>query len=252
MKRENMTKHLFTYMLIGGAFVLTNPLQAAVIWDTTTTDGSTLRASDAANQGEVNNGLADAASFIVPNFDSTHYAWIFNSVSIKFDSDGTVGGTLSVEIWSDYPSLNAPDNTPPAAMAFTTTATYAQIAGGGTYTFTPSGNSRLEAGTYWLVLRDTGTDNSSRVLWTGSAADGPAYVNNPYGGIGTTYSSQAIKDFQGVGTGYAPENWLTSSADWIPLQFSIDATVVPEPATYGVIAGLALLGFAGWRRFSRQ
>lgn len=101
---------------------------------------------------------------------------------------------------------------------------------GSTYTFAPLSSFTLGAATtYWLVVNGTGTGT-----WLGNTP------NQGYTTTGASYLSTRYSSDGGV-------NWSLFPSGGNP-GLEINATAVPEPREYALLAGFALLGFAVWRR----
>ncbi len=198
--------------------------------------GCGIAAASLRGQTTIYDNLADAASTTVQNWSGrTKVAQSFtSSVSGDFASItlnlGTTNNSgtpvLSVQLWSD--------NNEVSPLPFTLLATFvsgynwnnlyaATIDPDQTVTFTTDDfveNYTVAAGTtYWLVVAST---SGSAKYWGLSS-------------VGNTASASYSSD------------WTTLSSSG-GLGARLALTAVPEPATNGVIAGVCLLGFAGYRR----
>jgi hypothetical protein len=97
------------------------------------------------------------------------------------------------------------------------------------FTFTPSGTLTLNANTtYWLVIGAAAGSFQNRETTSPFASD-----------VGTT-SGVFLRSIDGGGT------WLSST---VRNAFQVNATPVPEPVHYTLGGAIALLAFAGYRRY---
>ena len=179
--------------------------------------------------------------------NGTFDAWTINNGyavadSFSLASASTVTG-VNFGVW-EYPgnsltSVNWSITTPALVTTYPTGASAtvtdgAQTATGfgyydiGTDSFS-TGNVRLAAGTYYLVLQDAVTSEGNPVYWD---------VND---GVSTAYEN-TIGNVNGVlGPG--------SNSD----PFQVIGTAAPEPSTWAMLLlGFAGLGFAGYRRTTKQ
>jgi hypothetical protein len=234
---KNVFLPLFT---LGAAFVVANHANAAVIWSTI--DGTV------GTPSTIDNGNTIAQSFIVPSgVPGVSDAWSINSVGMVFESNvgnaGGVAGTFVVNIWS---SIGGVPNILGQSAAATTLASNSEIAnpsGGRATIIFNFGGLLLSAGDYWVVASATTGAFSDQYTWTTSSTGNPPGAPAITAGSGSTYVAVSLDG--GV-------NWIKGAENNFPNQMEIYAAVVPEPATIGLIGGLGLLGFAGWRRYARK
>jgi hypothetical protein len=164
-----------------------------------------------------------AVSFSIPSNPGTSYdindvvlrlgnytAATTPNPSIGFFTDtGTQPGTLIGSLLTDAPLSGNTAN--------------------GDFSFVPSGTLNLAAGaTYWLVIGAAGGSFQSRETTSAFASDVSA--------TGGTF----LRSTDGGGT------WLSSG---VRNAFQVNATPVPEPVHYTLGGAIALLAFAGYRRY---
>jgi hypothetical protein len=140
--------------------------------------------------------------------------------------------TYEASIWNA--ATTGPDLLPTTSLGvFDTNPTLAAEAGTHLITFSDAGISLAANTTYWLAIRNTSGNAIAWQITSSTAQDSP---------LGWTIADAltALKD--------PPIDWHNASGH-SPM-FSI--TVVPEPHEYALLAGLGLVGFAGFRRWRNR
>lgn len=149
-----------------------------------------------------------------------------SAIKIQFVASGGTGGYF-VDIYTDS------SGKPGSLFAALTGSADPNTAG--IFTYTPSGTVTLSASTtYWMVEGST----SSTVNFQ------PTYVNTPSSYTNNGYTITGIYTY----SANSGSSWSGGGSDG-PTQYSI--AVVPEPATFAGIAGVAGLGAAGYLRRRR-
>jgi hypothetical protein len=196
---------------------------------------------DQANDGGA--GTVGDDKWAAQGFETGGSSATLGTVGLKLAHDTSALGTFSVSLWSAAPgglpgSQIASINSGTAVNSLTTAFK--------DYLFTPPQTISLSANTlYFIVLSSSVSAIPAGLLWGVTQAENPSSTGpGQIGGWalslnhGTTWGSEAPL-YQDATLGLS-----------FPFQISISA--VPEPATYAVIFGLALLGFAATRRLRLQ
>lgn len=150
------------------------------------------------------------------------------SVSLAMrDANGTTSATFSVRLFSDAAGL------PGASLA----------------TFSGESNPSTE-GIYAYTLASPYTVATNTTYWIVASAPGQA-SNFDYFRWKDVDSNTSTSDygwslgFQSAGSNDGGLNFEASGNEAV---FAVGAAAIPEPSTYAVLAGLAALGLAAWRR----
>ncbi|HVU38562.1 MAG TPA: choice-of-anchor R domain-containing protein [Opitutales bacterium] len=148
------------------------------------------------------------------------------AIKIQFVASSGTGGYF-VDIYTDNSGV------PGSLFAALTGSTNPNTAG--IFTYTPSGTVTLAASTtYWMVEGST----------TSTANYQPTYITTPNPFVKNGWTITGNYTF----TTNSGSSWGGGASDG-PTQYSI--VVVPEPATFAGIAGVAGLGAAGYLRRRR-
>jgi len=169
-----------------------------------------------------------AQAFITPS----DTAYFLDSLALKLEKQDANQGTFTVSLWS------AAANGQPESLisqvgsvtdVSTLTTSFAP------YTFNaPAGITLAASTTYFVVLGASATLDHSGLLWADTTQ-----LNPPKTGPGQIGGWTASAD-QG-------QNW-EAIVPTVPFQIAVFGTPVPEPASYVLVAGLALVAFALVRR----
>lgn len=158
------------------------------------------------------------------------------SVQLKLAREASYSGTFSVELWS-----SAQNGSPGSLITTlasgvdpaTLTTTYSL------YTYTPSAPLTLSGNsTYFVVMKGTTSNGESGIIWADTPTFDPV-VQGP-GGIGGWTRSNNLGN-----------SWDSTVLSY-PFQLAVYETVVPEPQTYALVAGLGLVCFAAFRRVRQR
>lgn len=153
-------------------------------------------------------------------------SYTLNSVSLKFSAAANTSGNFFVRLYSNNSGV-------PGSSLETLSGT-ANPSSATTYSFTSTGTT-LSAGTrYWLVAGVTSGAGDYKWDWTNSTAQNS--VEGQSWGIGDDDVHTSTN---------SGSSWVFDGA---AMQFSVNATAVPEPGTYAALFGLAALGVVAWRR----
>ena len=162
------------------------------------------------------------------HFDVVSTGFTINDIQIF---DVQVGNTLRLGLWD----VNQVNN---GASIYNTTL---PSTGAGGFVSVASGNIALPVGSYVLGVSGFNAPNSLGDTASGNSA--PTYLNpGAFGPIG---------DFVSILTDPTFFNPAQTSYNPTPPRFkavNFTYTAVPEPETYAMVAGAALVGFGLWRR----
>ena len=178
-----------------------------------------------------NNRILNTPTLWGSSFTTGAEAQTFQSLTVPLERQlgGSGDDLVTAYLYSD--ALGLPDLVIPngvlGPITVPTGATTESL-----YTFTPLSTVTFAASTkYWVVLSSPGDANQASI-WSGT--DNLSETGLPGWGIGTG-------QFSNSGSGWVDQG--------LPTAFKFEVAVVPEPGTYALMAGLGLVGFAGYRRW---
>jgi len=210
---KKMTKHLVSSILT--ASLLLGVAQGAIVFDSLGNTGGT---TSIVSGGGGNSGKA--ISFVMPGGSD------YNLTSVILNLDGIPDAGVEnplITIWSN-------DTVTPATPigSLLQTLTLSGTLANGQNTFTSSGLTLNAGGTYWLVVRNTGTGTDSEFGWI-SGTSAPS--------VGTNTG----RIFSDTGTDIDPSTW--DGVSGLVNAARINADVIPEPsvAMFGGMLGLLML-----------
>jgi hypothetical protein len=253
MRNLTKRKQALTLLAVSGALTMGCQVHAAVLFDTST--ATFLPPNGTLTDQPVTSGLWVGQSFIVPDGGAGADQWNIDTIKLQLGAGSDASGNFLVSIYGNHTVdqgvlgiNNAPDTLSGiiGALSGSTDPTTKTL-----YTYTPTpggaGSLTLNAGIYWVVAGVT--SGSGNYIWTYTSVTGPADPNPP--AVNHTESVIGIGNLQGP-LNFQNGNFSNGGLDQTPSIMQINGTVVPEPSIYGLLAGLGLLGFAGWRRYCRK
>jgi hypothetical protein len=187
----------------------------------------------------INDGVLFAQSFTTGNFSS--FNWTLQSVTLGFGNAGSPEtlGSFSAAIYGSNTTTFAPSSFV-TAMAGSTFPAFS-----GNYTYTAAGATLSPNTMYWIVMTSTGGSGGSYVGQMDTAAS-PVFTT-AINGWAVDFSHDTALSFN------SGASWSTFNYGFNGMFiFSVDATPVPEPATWAAVLGLASFAMAGGMRRQRR
>lgn len=173
-----------------------------------------------------------ALAFSFTTGTTTAASFDFTGVTLNFHTPNNVGSGLTVGLYSSFSSstVNGTGATPLATLTLVGST---QPTVTGSYSFSGSA-SLLPSTTYYLKLTATSNPGSYDV------------------DVASTFNQTGLPGWTIGDMGYIYQGAPTWASLGSAVQFSVQASAIPEPSTYAAIAGAAMLGLAFWRRRSRK
>jgi hypothetical protein len=210
---------------------------ATIVPNVTPARAQTVIISNLAEPNTIGNaGLAGSDKWFAQGFStpaSTSYS--LDSISLKLTRDpSSSSGTFTVSFWdssgggrpgSQLATISSGNQVSTLTTSFDD---YAFPASGAGITLAPSTS-------YFVVLSASAPFANSGLLWIGPDAQNPGSTGVGQMGGWTSSVNQGA-------------SWDFLSSDF-PFQIAVAGTAVPEPEAYALVSGLALVGFAAFRRF---
>jgi len=213
---------------------------ATIVSNGTPASAQTVIVSNLAEPNTIGSaGLVGSDNWLAQGFStpaSTSYS--LDSVSLKLARDPSFSGTFTVSFWDS----SGPGGRPGSQLATissgnqvssltTSFADYAFPASGAGVTLAPSAS-------YFVVLSASAPFASAGLYWSIPDAQNPGSTGPGQIGNWTSSANQGA-------------SWDFLSSDF-PTQIAVSGTAVPEPETYALVSGLALVGFAAFRGLRRK
>ena len=183
------------------------------------------------NLGESSGGAGNSDAYVAESFTTDAFASTLSSVDLSLLSvfNGTPDVTLA--IYSNN-GLDLPGTS-------LETLSLSGTLGAGSNTFTSTGLSLAANTTYWVVLATSSYSVfGPQAVWARTASTNETNTGGSAWSIGDQYYTSDT-DLSSLMSGGGAFKMSVSSQT---------VSAVPEPATYAVLAGLAVLGLAAWRR----
>ncbi|MEM1059204.1 MAG: PEP-CTERM sorting domain-containing protein [Verrucomicrobiota bacterium] len=172
------------------------------------------------SNSDLGNNQGKAVAFTMPV--GTDY--FVDSIDLRLffaDNNDLDNSTVSLSLWG-----NSGSNDPDSQLVDFTNPTFS-AGSTATFSFVPSTTFTLEADTsYWLVLTNSATNNAEVSWRTTSSA---SFFSSSIGATAGAGGNTAL-----FGSG-SPDTWTGASS--VINSFTVNATVVPEPASGALLLG---------------
>lgn len=226
--------------LVGFALAGTSSLRALVLVDTLGTAGA----------AQINKSSGASATFDAVMFDLSGATMTISSVSFMMKTNTLPGSTWIAGVFKSSTSSTAPTAFVADLGTFTSTSTsFVQT------TFTPGAPIDLQSGfRYWLVFGSTtsgqqGAYSNGASPANASSESGILVFTGAESGLAGRWRSATQNTLDLVTLSGITLTGGTTTTSYAPL-FQVNGTLtsIPEPSTYGIAAGVVVLGLAALRR----